>query len=181
MGAATAAGSNKTENDHHALDHRPGPHRHRGPHHRQLRRALPVLALAPGGGRRPRGLDQVPPAPLPAVASLPPGRTPAPGQLSEMATSVRDAGELLASALELAGPLARPAERPGRLPAQVGGRGTTGEVDVLAPVHPPRVGAVGVAREMPGQLPEEPVHDLRPPAVPPERVEPVAAPAGAAG
>src|SRR5262245_60975235 len=92
--------------------------------------------------------------------------------------SVRDAGELLAGVLQLAGPLAGPAERAGGLAAHVGGRCTAGEVDVLAPVHPPRVGAAGVAREVPGQLPEEPVHDLCPPAVPPERVEPVAEPAG---
>src|ERR1017187_6842946 len=76
--------------------------------------------------------------------------------------SVRDARELLAGALQLAGPLAGPAEGAGGLAAHVGGRSTAGEVDVLAPVHPPRVGAAGVAREVPGQLPEEPVHDLCP-------------------
>src|SRR5215472_7213324 len=71
-----------------------------------------------------------------------------------------------------AGPVARPAESAGGLAAHVGGRCTAGEVDVLAPVHPPRVGAAAVAWEVPGQFPEEPVHDLCPPAVPPERVEP---------
>ncbi len=56
------------------------------PDHRQLRRALPILALA-AGGRRHRGLDQVPPAPFPAMVRLPlsPGRIPAPGQLSRLA------------------------------------------------------------------------------------------------
>src|SRR5690348_18173697 len=92
--------------------------------------------------------------------------------------SVRDAGELLAGTLQLAGPLAGPAESAGRLAAHVGGRSTAGEVDVLAPVHPPRVSTVRVAGEVPGQLPEEPVHDLRPPAVPPQRIEAVAEPAG---
>src|SRR3954454_19954176 len=92
--------------------------------------------------------------------------------------SVGDAGELLAGALELAGPLAGPAEGTGGLAAEVSGRGSAGEVDVLAPVHPPRVGPVGVAREVPGQVPEEPVHDLRLAAVAPQRVEPVAEPAG---
>src|SRR5215472_15517993 len=80
--------------------------------------------------------------------------------------------------LQLAGPLAGPAESAGGLAAHVGGRGTAGEVDVLAPVHPPRVGPAGVAWEVPGQFPEEPVHDLGLPAVAPERVEPVAEPAG---
>src|SRR5690348_8681321 len=92
--------------------------------------------------------------------------------------SVHEAGELLAGVLQLAAPLAGPAESAGGLAAHIGGRGTAGEVDVLAPVHPPRVGAAGVAWEVPGQLPEEPVHDLCPPAVPPERVEPVAEPVG---
>src|ERR1700760_3219973 len=92
--------------------------------------------------------------------------------------SVRDAGELLAGVLQLAGPGAGPAESAGGLAAHVGGRGTAGEVDVLAPVHPPRVGPAVVAWEVPGQLPEEPVHDLCLPAVPPQRVEPVAEPAG---
>src|ERR1700683_1643827 len=81
--------------------------------------------------------------------------------------SVRDARELLAGVLQLAGPLAGPAEGAGGLAAHIRGRSTAGEVDVLAPVHPPRVGATGVAREMPGQLPEEPVHDLGLSAVPP--------------
>src|SRR5215467_3277301 len=102
------------------------------------------------------------------------------GPIARPGISVRDAGELLAGVLQLAGPLAGPAESAGGLPAHVGGGGTAGEVDVLAPVHPPRVGPAGVAREVPGQLPEEPVHDLCPPAVPPERVEPVAEPAGPA-
>src|ERR1700689_4942784 len=62
--------------------------------------------------------------------------------------SVRDAGELLAGALQLAGPLAGPAESAGGLATHVGGRSTAGEVDVLAPVHPPRVGAAGVAGEV---------------------------------
>src|SRR5580693_852118 len=92
--------------------------------------------------------------------------------------SVREAGELRAGVLQLIGPLVRPAESAGGQAAQVGGRGTAGEVDVLAPVHPPRVRAAGVAREVPGQVPEEPVHDLRLPAVPPQRIEPVAEPAG---
>jgi hypothetical protein len=39
------------------------------------------------GGRRHRGLDQVPPAPLPAIVRLPPGRIPAPGRLSRLATA----------------------------------------------------------------------------------------------
>src|SRR6266480_3309171 len=82
-------------------------------------------------------------------------------------TSVCDAGELVAGVLELGGPLAGPAESAGGLAAHVGGRGTAGEVDVLAPVHPPRVGPAVIAREVPGQPPEEPVHDLGPPAVPP--------------
>ncbi len=64
--------------------------------------------------------------------------------------SVRDAGELLAGVLQLAGPLAGPAESAGGLAAHVGGRSTAGEVDVLAPVHPSHVGAAGVAREVPG-------------------------------
>src|SRR5215471_16027304 len=83
------------------------------------------------------------------------------------ACSVRNAGELRAGVLQLAGPLAGPAKSAGGLAAHVGGRCTAGEVDVLTPVHPPRVGAAGVAREVPGQLTEEPVHDLCPPAVPP--------------
>src|SRR5690348_5763237 len=95
-------------------------------------------------------------------------------------SSVRDAGELLAGVLQLAGPRAGPAESAGGLAAHVGGRGAAGEVDVLAPVHPPRVGPAVIAREVPGQLPEEPVHDLGLPAVPPKRVEPVAEPAGSA-
>src|SRR5205807_1057462 len=53
-------------------------------------------------------------------------------------SSVGDPGELLAGALELAGPLAGPAEGTGGLAAKVSGRGAAGEVDVLAPVHPPR-------------------------------------------
>src|SRR5689334_8352904 len=81
--------------------------------------------------------------------------------------SVRDAGKLLAGALQLAGPLAGPAESAGGLAAHVGGRGAAGEVDVLAPVHPTRVGPAVIAREVPGQLPEEPVHDLGLSAVPP--------------
>src|SRR5271169_4099405 len=89
------------------------------------------------------------------------------GPVARPGISVGDAGELLAGVLQLAGPLAGPAERAGGLAAHVSGCGTAGEVDVLAPVHPPRVGAGGVAREVPGQLPEEPVHDLCPPAVPP--------------
>src|ERR1700722_12598941 len=92
--------------------------------------------------------------------------------------SVGDAGELRAGVLQLIGPLAGPAESAGGQAAEVGGCGTAGEVDVLAPVHPARVGAAGVAWEVPGQVPEEPVHHLRLPAVPPERVEPVAEPAG---
>src|SRR6516225_2734515 len=81
--------------------------------------------------------------------------------------SVRDPGELHAGVLQLAGPLAGPAESACGLAAHVGGRCTAGEVYVLAPVHPPRVGAAGVAGEVPGQFPEEPVHDLCLPAVPP--------------
>src|SRR5690348_1461097 len=101
-------------------------------------------------------------------------------ELSRLLFSVRDAGELLAGVLQLAGPRAGPAESAGGLAAHVGGRGAAGEVDVLAPVHPPRVGPAVIAREVPGQLPEEPVHDLGLPAVPPKRVEPVAEPAGPA-
>src|ERR1700678_4212875 len=93
--------------------------------------------------------------------------------------SVGDAGELLTRALELVGPLPGPAEGAGGLAAQVGASGGAGEVDVLAPVHPPRVGAVLGLREMLGQLPEEPVHDRRLPALMPQRVEPVTEPAGA--
>src|SRR6059058_4371695 len=89
------------------------------------------------------------------------------GPVARPGISVRDAGELLAGVLELVGPLAGPAESTGGLATHVGGRCTAGEVDVLAPVHPPRVSAAGVAWEVPGQLPEEPVHDLRLPAVPP--------------
>jgi hypothetical protein len=55
---------------------------------------------------------------------------------------VPDAGELLAGAVKLVGPFAGPAEGARRLGAQVGGGGTAGEVDVLAPVHPARIGAV---------------------------------------
>src|SRR5437764_11071883 len=101
-------------------------------------------------------------------------RGPCPSEVARLATarlhgpiSVRDAGELRAGVLQLAGPLAGPAESAGGLAAHVGGRCTAGEVDVLAPVHPPRVGATGVAWEVPGQFPEEPVHDLCPPAVTP--------------
>src|SRR5262252_1517453 len=100
------------------------------------------------------------------------------GTVARPGVSVRYAGKLRAGVLQLAGPLAGPAESAGGLAAHVGGRCTAGEVDVLAPVHPPRVGVAAVAREVPGQFPEEPVHDLCPPAVPPERVEPVAEPAG---
>src|SRR5689334_22354646 len=89
------------------------------------------------------------------------------GLVARPGISVRDAGELLADVLQLAGPLAGPAESAGGLATRVDGRCTAGEVDVLAPVHPPRVGAAGVAWEVPGQLPEEPVHDLCPSAVPP--------------
>src|SRR6201987_2054621 len=110
---------------------------------------------------------------IPATSS---GPTPT----SSHNLSVRDAGELLAGVLQLAGPGAGPAESAGGLAAHVGGRGTAGEVDGLAPVHPPRVGPAVIAREVPGQLPEEPVHDLGLPAVPPQRVEPVAEPAGPA-
>src|SRR5262245_37743930 len=99
-------------------------------------------------------------------------------EAARLGISVTDAGELLAGTLQLAGPLARPAESVGGLATHVSGRGTAGEVNVLAPVHPSRVGPAGVAREVPGHLPEEPVHHLCPPAVPPERVEPVAEPAG---
>src|ERR1700754_4707848 len=81
--------------------------------------------------------------------------------------SVRDARELLAGALQLAGPLAGPAESAGGLAAHVGGRGAAGEVDFLAPFHPRRVGPAVIAREVPGQFPEEPVHALGLPAVPP--------------
>ena len=104
---------------------------------------------------------------------LTPGRIPARplsighSPVAQPSISVRDVGELLAGLLQLAGPLAGPAESAGGLAAQVGGRSTAGEVDVLAPVHPPRVGAAGVAWEVPRQLPEEPVHDLCPSAVPP--------------
>src|ERR1700722_833396 len=93
--------------------------------------------------------------------------------------SVPAAGELLACALELIGPLPGPAEGAGGLAAQVGARRAAGEVDVLAPVHPPRVRAVLGLREMLRQLPEEPGHDRGLPALMPERVEPVAEPAGA--
>src|SRR5450755_797940 len=107
----------------------------------------------------------------PSAARANPGTRPAlsigHGPVARPSVSVRDAGELLAGVLQLAGPLAGPAESAGGLAAHVGGRSTAGEVDVLAPVHPPRVGPAGVAREVPGQLPEEPVHDLCPPAVPP--------------
>src|SRR5229473_2091918 len=107
----------------------------------------------------------------PSAARTNPGTRPAlsigHGPVARPSTSVRDAGELLTGVLQLAGPLAGPAESAGGLAAHVGGRSTAGEVDVLAPVHPPRVGAAGVAGEVPGQLPEEPVHDLCPPAVPP--------------
>src|SRR5262249_23332845 len=81
--------------------------------------------------------------------------------------SVGDAGELLAGVFQLVGPLAGPAESAGGLAAQGGGRSTAGELDVPPPVHPPRVGAAGVAWEVPGQPPEDPVHALPPPAVPP--------------
>src|SRR5262249_47497431 len=117
-----------------------------------------------------------------SAARTDPGTRPAlwigHGPVARPGISVRDAGELLAGVLQLAGPLAGPAESAGGLAAHVGGRGAAREVDVLAPVHRPRVGPAGVAGEVPGQLPEEPVHDLGPPAVPPERVEPVAEPAG---
>src|SRR5580693_9540228 len=91
---------------------------------------------------------------------------------------VGDAGELLAGALKLDGPLAGPAEGAGGLASQVRGRRTAGEVDVLSPVHPPGVRTVLVAGEVPGQLAEEPVHDRRLPALTPQRIEPVAEPAG---
>jgi hypothetical protein len=91
---------------------------------------------------------------------------------------VRDAGELLTSTLKLSGPLAGPAEGTGSLATQVRSRRTAGEVDVFTPVHPPGVRPVLVAGEVPGQLPEEPGHDRGLPAVPPQRVEPVAEPAG---
>src|SRR5258708_10430356 len=55
------------ETDHHARDHRPRPHCHRGPDRPQLRCACPVFPLAAGGHWHP-GLDQVPPATLPPVA-----------------------------------------------------------------------------------------------------------------
>src|SRR5580693_1582016 len=182
MGAGTATSSTRTETDHHARDHRLCRHRHRGPHRRQLCRALPVLALAAAACRRRRGLDQVRPAPLPPIARAAPADSPPAartnpgtrpalpignGRVARPGTSVRDAGELLAGVLQLAGPLAGPAESAGGLAAHVGGCGTAGEVDVLAPVHPPRIGAARVAWEVPGQFPEEPVHDLCPPAVPP--------------
>ena len=46
-----------------------------------------LFSPSAAGGRRHRGLDQVPPAPLPAIIRLPPGRIPAPGQLSRLATA----------------------------------------------------------------------------------------------
>src|SRR6185312_16613013 len=92
---------------------------------------------------------------------------------------VGDAGELLAGQLELVGPLTGPAEGAGGLMVHVGARRAAGEVDVLAPVHPPRVRSVGVAGEVPRQLPEEAGHDRGLTAVPPQRIEPVAEPAGA--
>src|SRR5580698_9839890 len=76
MGAGTATSSTRTETDHHARDHRLCRHRHRGPHRRQLRRALPVLALAAAACRPRRGLDQVRPAPLPPIARAAPADSP---------------------------------------------------------------------------------------------------------
>ena len=63
---------------------------------------------------------------------------------------VLDARELRAGVLQLFGPLAGPAESAGSAAAHIGGCCTACEVDVLAPVHPPRVGAARVAWEMPG-------------------------------
>src|SRR5262249_51438854 len=104
-----------------------------------------------------------------------------PGDVARLARpgiSVRDAGELRAGVLQLAGPLAGPAESAGGLAAHVGGRCAAGEADVLAPAHPPRVRAAGVAWEVAGPPPGEPVHDLGPPPVPPHPGEPVAGPPG---
>src|SRR5690348_11751245 len=92
---------------------------------------------------------------------------------------VGDAGKLHAGQLQLVGPLAGPAEGAGGLTVHVGARGAAGEVNVLAPVHSPRVRSAGVGRKVLRQLPEEPGHDRGLTAVPPQRVEPVAEPAGA--
>src|SRR5215831_8140054 len=67
------------ETDRHARDHRPRPHRHRGPGDLRLRRAHPVLALAAASGRRHSGLGHAQPAALPPIAGVHPPLRPTVG------------------------------------------------------------------------------------------------------